>query len=151
VTAGALIVLGVALWLVDKAAPSTRGLGALRARDAVLIGVAQALALVPGVSRSGATMMAGRLLAFDRHSAARFSFLMSMPAIAAAAVLKVPEALATQGLSPQLLAGTAAAALTGWLAIGFLLRFLTTRGFAVFAVYRIVLGLVVYAITLTRG
>jgi undecaprenyl-diphosphatase len=151
VTAATLIVLGIILWVADRVAPSTRQLKSMRARDAFLIGVAQALALVPGVSRSGATMTAGRLLAFDRYSAARFSFLMSMPVIAAAAARKVPEALAAQGLSPQLLAGTAAAAITGWLAIGFLLRFLTTRGFAVFAIYRIALGIVVYAITLARG
>jgi undecaprenyl-diphosphatase len=115
----------------------------MRARDALLIGLAQVLALVPGVSRSGSTMTAGRLLAFDRTSAARFSFLLSMPVIAAAAAHKVPDAIAEQGFSAPLLAGTAAAGVTGWFAIGFLLRFLSTHGFGFFALYRIVLGIIV--------
>jgi undecaprenyl-diphosphatase len=151
IMAGALILFGIVLWVVDRSAPSVRPLDSMRVRDAIVIGVAQVLALVPGVSRSGATMTAGRMLAFDRLAAARFSFLMSMPVIAAAAVHKVPTAVAEQGFSPQLLAGTAASAITGWLAIGFLLRFLTTRGFASFAIYRIVLGIIIYAITIPRG
>jgi undecaprenyl-diphosphatase len=120
----------------------------MRARDAWLIGLAQVLAFVPGVSRSGATITAGRLLSFDRVSAARFSFLMSTPVIAAAAILQVPEAVAAGALGPELFAGAAAAALSGTLAIGFLLRFLTVRGFAAFAGYRVALGLIVYAIAL---
>jgi len=154
VMAGALIVFGLILWMVDSKAPDQRRLDSMRMSDAVIIGLAQVLALVPGVSRSGATMTAGRLLAFDRTSAARFSFLMSMPVIAAAAVHKVPDALAAEGVTLQLFAGTLAAAITGWLAIGFLLRFLATRGFGLFAVYRIILGIVVivvHALTISRG
>jgi undecaprenyl-diphosphatase len=144
VTAWALIILGIVLWVADRYSPGTRRLDSMRPRDALLIGLAQTLALVPGVSRSGATMTAGRMLAFDRSSAARFSFLMSMPVIAAAAVHKVPDAIASQGgVTMQLAAGTIASAVTGWLEIGFLLRFLTVRGFGFFALYRILLGVIV--------
>jgi undecaprenyl-diphosphatase len=151
ITAGALIVLGVALWIVDARAPSTRSLDSMRPRDALIIGLAQVLALVPGVSRSGATMTAGRFLALDRASAARFSFLMSMPVIAGAAIVKVPEAISQQGFSPQLLIGTGASAVTGWFAIHFLLRFLTLHGFAPFAIYRVALGIYVYAFMYARS
>jgi undecaprenyl-diphosphatase len=138
-----LIVFGIVLWLVDRYSASIRRLDSITSGDALLIGVAQTLALLPGVSRSGATMTAGRLLSLDRTSAARFSFLMSMPVIAAAAAVKVPDAVATPGMGMQLAAGMLASAVTGWLVIGFLLRFLTTRGFGVFALYRIALGIVV--------
>jgi undecaprenyl-diphosphatase len=151
VTAGALILLGLVLWVVDARAPSKRSLDAMQPRDAIVIGLAQVAALVPGVSRSGATMTAGRFLAFDRAAAARFSFLLSMPVIAGAAVIRVPEAIAQQGLSPQLLVGTAASAITGWFAIHYLLRFLARHGFAVFAVYRIILGISVYVILYARN
>jgi undecaprenyl-diphosphatase len=100
-------------------------------------------ALIPGVSRSGSTITAGRALGLDRVAAARFSFLMSMPITTAAAVLKTPEALAAEGLSAALIAGIIAAAVSSWLAITVLLRFVSKNSFGVFAVYRVLLGLVV--------
>ena len=118
----ALIVMGILLWAVDRFAPRNRGLARMRWSDALLIGVAQMFAIIPGVSRSGSTITAGRALTFEREDAAVFSFLMSMPIIAAAAVLKMPQALREQGLSAPMIVGVLASALSGWLAIAVLLR-----------------------------
>jgi undecaprenyl-diphosphatase len=119
--------------------------------DALLIGIAQVFALIPGVSRSGATITAGRADSFDRESAAVFSFLMSMPIILAAAILEVPHALAANGLSLPLVVGVLASAVSGWLAIAVLLRFVTRNSYGVFAIYRVVLGLVVLAVVFARA
>jgi undecaprenyl-diphosphatase len=123
----------------------------MRWTDALIVGVAQVFALIPGVSRSGATITAGRGLRFDRESAAVFSFLMSMPIIAAAAVFKVPHALRENGLSTPLLVGVLASAVSGWLAISVLLEYVSRRSYGVFAVYRIVLGIGVLALAFARG
>jgi undecaprenyl-diphosphatase len=145
-----LMIMGVLLWLGDRFARRDRALPGMRVRDAVLVGIAQALALVPGVSRSGATITGARLLGFDRQSAAVFSFLMSFPVTFAAAVLKAPEAV--QGGEPFLpiLVGVAAAAVSSWLAIAVLLRFVVKHSFGVFALYRIILGVVVLALLMSR-
>src|SRR6185436_9375660 len=93
IIAFALIAMGIILWLVDKLVDQRRVLGEMRWIDSLLIGLSQVIALIPGVSRSGSTMTAARGLRFDRESAAEFSFLMSMPITAAAAVLKAPTML----------------------------------------------------------
>ena len=149
-TATALIVMGALLWWADHAAPATRPLAEMTWKQALLIGFAQVCALVPGVSRSGSTITAARALRFDRQSAAVFSFLMSMPVIAAAALLKVPKLLA-DGIDAPIIVGVAAAALSSWLAIAVLLRFIRRNGFGVFAIYRFVLGGAIYALVWYRG
>ena len=149
-TATALIIMGALLWWADRAAPSTRALADMTWKQALWIGIAQVFALIPGVSRSGATITAARALQFDRQSAAVFSFLMSMPVIAAAAVLKVPKLVAA-GLDATLIVGIATAAISSWLAIAVLLRFIQRNGFAVFAFYRFLLGAAVYALVVYRG
>lgn len=149
-TATALIAMGVILWAVDRRAPEHKPLGTMTWRDAVLIGLAQACAIVPGVSRSGATITAGRALGFDRAGAATFSFLMSMPITAAAAALKAPQALQAPDLTPVLV-GMATAAVSGWLAITVLLKFVQHRSLGVFAVYRVVLGLAVLGLVWSRA
>src|SRR4051812_12339384 len=106
--ATALIVMGVILWTVDAKSPQERPIGAMTWKDALLIGLAQMFAIIPGVSRSGATMTAGRGLRLTRESAAVFSFLMSMPIIAAASVLKLPEAVREHGLSTAFIVGVVA-------------------------------------------
>lgn len=151
VTAIALIVMGALLWVVDAKVPQARNREAMRWQDALLVGFAQCLALVPGVSRSGATITAGRALGLDRGSAAVFSFLMSLPIISAAAAFKVPDALRESGLSLPLFVGIAAAALSSWLAIAVLLRFLKSHSYAVFALYRCVLGALILGLIATRG
>jgi len=137
----ALIVMGMLLWVVDRFARRDRGLARMRWSDALLIGIAQMFAIIPGVSRSGSTITAGRALTFEREDAAVFSFLMSMPIIAAAAVLKMPQALREQGLSAPMIVGVLASALSGWLAIAVLLRVVTRRSYGVFAAYRIIVGI----------
>lgn len=138
--ATALIVMGVLLWALDRFARRDRALAQMRWTDALLIGIAQMFAIIPGVSRSGSTITAGRALAFEREDAAVFSFLMSMPIIAAAAVLKLPQAVREHGLSAPMIVGVLASALSGWLAIAVLLRVVTRHSYGVFAAYRIILG-----------
>lgn len=146
-----LVLMGIVLWLVDRAARRTRPLEELTWRDAALIGFAQVLALMPGVSRSGATIAAGLALGLERASAARFSFLMSMPITLAAAVFKVPEAVAHATSPAPLVVGIAASAVAGWLAIAVLLRFVSRHSYGVFALYRVVLGLVILALVALRA
>ena len=101
-----LIVMGIVLWLVDKLVDQRRVLGEMRWIDSLLIGLSQVVALIPGVSRSGATMTTSRGLRFDRESAAEFSFLMSMPIIVAAIVVEGPKALAEGGLTNEIMVGS---------------------------------------------
>jgi len=118
--------------------------------DALLIGLAQVIALIPGVSRSGSTITTGRGLRFDRESSAEFSFLMSMPIIAAAVVLKGREVL-HDGVTAPIVAGVLAAAISSWLAIKILLRYVIRHSFGIFALYRVVLGIAVLVFLQMRG
>lgn len=150
-TAGMLIVMGLILWLVDRQAPSARTLAEFTRRDALLVGLAQVAALVPGVSRSGATITAGRALGADRGSAAVFSFLLSMPITLAAAIVKTPQAFRESASIAPVVVGIVAAAVSGWFAIAVLLRFVRTNGYAVFAGYRVLLGIAVLLLAASRG
>ena len=149
--ASALIVMGIVLWVVDARARQDRALGSMRWRDALLIGLAQMFAIIPGVSRSGSTMTAGRGLAFTRESSAVFSFLMSMPIIAAAATLKLPDAIHQYGITTPFIVGVVSSALSGWLAIAVLLKFVTRNSFGIFAVYRLIVGVGVLLVVALRG
>ena len=134
---------GLLLLLADKLGKLQRSIKTMGFADAVIIGLFQALALMPGVSRSGITMTAGLMRGMNRMAAARFSFLLSAPIILGAGIYNLP-AIITQGSEPgQLtfyLAGFVAAAVSGYLVIAFLLRFVQTHSFAVFAYYRFVLA-----------
>lgn len=141
----AMIVMGAILWAADRFSPRDRQLDGMVWLDALVLGLSQVLALVPGFSRSGSTITAGRLLGYDRESAAIFSFLMSMPIIAAAALLKIPDIM-REGVTLPVMAGMVAAALSGWLAISLLIRYLSRHSYAAFALYRAVFGLAVFAI-----
>ena len=145
-----LVVMGVLLWASDRFLPQDRAIHQMTVRDALLIGVAQAFALVPGFSRSGSTITGARLLRLDRRSAAVFSFLLSMPITAAAAVLKVPDAV-REGVSLPLVVGVVAAALSSWLAIAVLLKYVSRHSFGVFALYRIALGVLVFGVLAARA
>jgi len=147
----ALVVMGFVLWLVDKLVDQRRVLGEMRWIDAVLVGLSQVIALIPGVSRSGSTITTGRGLRFDRESAAEFSFLMSMPIIAAAVVLEGPKALHEGGITNELMGGVVASAVSGWLAISILMRYVSRHSYGIFAFYRILLGLGVLAVIYARG
>ena len=149
--AGALIVMGAILWIVDRAAAQTRALREMRWVDAALIGVAQMFAIVPGVSRSGSTITAGRALRLSREGAAVFSFLMSLPITAAAVVFEGPKAIQQHGFSAPLIAGVVTSAISGWLAIAVLLKFVARHSYGVFAAYRLVLGVAVLIIAWMRA
>ena len=139
-----LAVMGVVLWAVDRWSARVRAIEEVTLRDAIIVGCAQVLALIPGVSRSGSTITAGRALQLDRPSAARFSLLMSMPITAAAVALKMPQAIRAEGFSLPLIVGVLTAAISSWLAITVLLRYVSKHSFGVFAAYRLVLAATVF-------
>ena len=145
-----LILMGVVLWLVDRTASQDRSIGTMRWTDALIIGLAQMFAIIPGVSRSGSTITAGRALRLSRESAAVFSFLMSLPIITAAVVFEGRHAI-RDGIDLPLIAGLIASAVSGWLAISVLLKFIARHSYGVFAAYRIVFGAIVLAIAFFRG
>ncbi len=145
VVAAALILVAIAMIVIDRGAEGTRTIDHLAFADAMWIGLAQATALVPGVSRSGATICAALVLGLRRSDAARFSFLLGIPAIAGAGLLELPDAVGALGddaLAP-LLIGTLTSAVVGYLSIAWLLRYLGRRPLTGFASYRIVLGVIV--------
>ncbi len=145
-----LIVLGIVLFAADRVSRRDRDLKDLSTRDGVAIGFAQSLALVPGVSRSGATITAGLLLGLDRAAAARFSFLLSVPAVVLSGVyegLKIvrgTESADTGTLS--LVLATGMAFVFGYASIALLLRYLATHDLTPFVVYRVVVGALVIAL-----
>ena len=142
-----LILFGLALWLVDRAFPQRKTIADLNLRDGVLYGLAQALALIPGVSRSGATITAGRALGYTREDAARFSFLLSVPAVVLSGLFELRKIGGEGGTSwgPTIVA-TVVAFAVGYAAIAWLLRWLTSHSMLVFAVYRVALGVLVLAL-----
>jgi undecaprenyl-diphosphatase len=144
-----LAVFGVVLYAVDRAAAERKAFERIGVRDGIAMGVGQAVALQPGVSRSGITITVGRLLGLDRESAARFSFLLAIPIIAGAGLYKGVE-LARNGLPPGMagpfVAGTIAAAVSGFLAIWFLLGYLRRHTFAAFMWYRLAVAAIVVAV-----
>ncbi len=144
-----LSVVGLILYLVDKCATQRREIGKLSKMDALLIGLSQAVAIIPGVSRSGATMTTGLFLGLSREQAARFSFLLSTPIIFGAAIVKVPQLLKT-GVDAPILFGILASAITGYLAIKYMLRFIQKVGYAPFLGYRLALALVIVAVYFLR-
>ena len=149
------LVAGAAiLWLADRWGARTKGVEDVTLPLAIGLGAAQALALVPGISRSGISISAARFAGLDREAAARFSFLMATPITAGAALfearkLAAGEAGVTVSLGP-LVVGMVAAFVSGTLAIGFLLRYLRTRSLNVFVAYRLVVAAVVVVVWLAR-
>lgn len=149
-----LIVFGVLLWLSDRSS-SDRPASSWRARDALVMGTAQAMALFPGVSRSGATITSARFLGLSRDAATRLSFLMALPVTAGAIAYEGVKLFRAGGIPPgfggAFGVGIGAAAVTGFGAVWGLLRFVRTRSFAPFVVYRIVAGGVVIALAVARA
>ena len=144
-----LVVGGLALLAADQFVPAKRTLGQAKLKDAVWIGLAQCLALIPGMSRSGSTMMGGRLLGFDRASAARFSFLLSAPVTAAALVFELRNwgEVTSSGVgSGQLALAGLSSFVFGCLAIGGLLRLIRRFGYLSFAVYRVLLAVTIWQV-----
>ena len=142
-----LILLGLVLFAAEKVGRRIRPLERIRTRDGLTMGLAQALALVPGVSRSGATISAGLFLGLERVAAARFSFLLSIPAVVLSGVFQLVSLITggadASGADPgwaALAIATLLAFVSGYAAIGFLLRYLATHTVNIFVVYRIALG-----------
>lgn len=147
--AALLIGLGALLWLAERVASHLRPLSSIDGRDGLLIGLAQALALLPGVSRSGSTITAGLFMGLRRDAAARFSFLLGVPAFVGAGILEGIDLLGT-GLAPgeggAFVAGMISAFVVGYAAIAFLLRYLQKRSTMIFVIYRFALGLMLLAL-----
>jgi undecaprenyl-diphosphatase len=145
----ALALLGVALWFFDRSAPQTRKIGEVTFRDALLIGLSQAFAIIPGVSRSGSTITAARVLRLERADAANFSFLMATPIIAGAGLFEGRH-LVHEGITGDVVAGFVTAAIFGLIAIIGLIRFVRTRTYEPFAWYRVILAGLVIVVYLMR-
>lgn len=143
-----LIAFGLVIEVADRVPGKRQRLDGVGPRDALLVGLAQAVALVPGVSRSGATISAARSLGFDRAIAARFSFLLSAPAVLGAATLRTSEAIAgnEQVDWGPMIVGAIVSGVAGAAVIHWLLRFLQVHGMRVFVWYRIGLGVIVLVI-----
>ena len=136
--------LGLVLLYAEHVSKRNRGIESLTMRDGIFIGVAQACALIPGVSRSGATITGGLFLGLDRTSAARYSFLLSIPAVILSGLLELRHA--TEGNGPgagDTVIATVIAFVVGYASIALLLRFLTTHSTRVFVAYRVILGTIV--------
>jgi undecaprenyl-diphosphatase len=144
--AGALIVVALLMWWGEKVGELRKPLTGISLADALIVGCAQAFALLPGVSRSGSTITAGLFRNMTREAAVRFSFLLSTPLIAGAALLKAHE-LRKEGLPAEMhmpfLVGVLVSAVVGYIAIAWLIRYLQSNSLKVFIVYRIVVGVIV--------
>jgi undecaprenyl-diphosphatase len=146
----AMAILGIALWYFDRVSPQRRTMGEITYIDALLIGLSQAFAIIPGVSRSGATITMARIVSIERQDAANFSFLMATPIIAGAGLVEGRHLLHGAFTTPVML-GFAAAAVFGLIAIAGLIRFVRTRSYEPFAWYRVALAIFVIAVFLKRG
>jgi undecaprenyl-diphosphatase len=137
-----LIVLGIILGVADRVGRMDRTIERMTLRHSVYLGLAQACALVPGVSRSGATISMGRFLGYDRAAATRFAFLLAIPAVVGAGLFElkeIPHGENAYGPGPTFIA-TVVSFLVGYAAIAWLLRYVTTRSYLPFVIYRILLG-----------
>jgi undecaprenyl-diphosphatase len=144
--AAMLIIVAVIMWLAERSSKFTKPLSDIDLTDALTVGVLQAFAVIPGVSRSGITITGGLFRNFTREAAARFSFLLSTPIIAGAALLKLHHVMKT-GLPPGMATGFAVgiivSAIVGYATIAWFIRYLKTRTLTVFIVYRILFGIAV--------
>ena len=150
VIAGSLIGLAIVLAIAEVVGPQRRDMRNLKVVDALAVGFAQVLSLIPGSSRSGTTITGGLFSGLTRETAARFSFLLSIPAIAASGLLELPKALQSVNTSWTAIAvATIVSAVSGYLAIAFLLKFLQRHTTFAFVGYRIALGLMLIALLVT--
>ncbi len=146
----AMAVLAVLLWLFDKLSPQKRTISEMTYRDALVIGFSQALAIIPGVSRSGATITMARAVGVERGDSANFSFLMATPIIAGAGLVEARK-LIHEGIDWPVALGFVSAAIFGLVAIALLIRYVRTRDYVVFAVYRLLVAAFVIAVFFARG
>ena len=148
-----LIVFGLILGIADAYGKRTRDFDDVTYKSGLTMGIAQALALVPGVSRSGATTTAGRLLGYKRAAAAEYSFLLAVPAVFGSGLYELAHALTETNDGPygmpQTLVATVVAFVVGWAVIAYLMRYLQTRSFLPFVIYRVALGAVLIVLLST--
>lgn len=147
VVASTLIGVGLLMYFIDRRARDQRTVDEITLRDAIIIGLAQACALIPGVSRSGSTIVAALFLGMKRADAARFSFLLGIPAIGGAGIFELGDALEALGSDAWLpiVIGTIASFISGYASIAWLLRYLQRKSLAPFAFYRVGLGILLFA------
>ena len=143
--ASVMILFGIILGIADKYGKSERSLSQLNTKHGLLYGAAQALALVPGVSRSGATIAMGRFLGYSRDAALRYSFLLAIPAVFGSGFYQLKDAFSSDAAPnvfsiPETLAATAVAFVIGYIVIAWLLKFVATKSFMPFIIYRVILG-----------
>lgn len=146
-----LIVFGLVLGVADRLGSNTKGLKQLGLRDAILMGMAQACALIPGVSRSGATISMGRALGYERQTTTRYAFLLAIPAVIGAGLFElreIPNGHNDFGWGPTLVA-TVVSFVVGYAAIAWLLRYVSTGSYAPFVLYRVLLGGMTLALVAT--
>lgn len=149
-----LALVGLLMWAAEKYGSQRKSITGIGFVDAILIGIAQAFALIPGVSRSGSTIAAGLGRGLNREAAARFSFLLLAPITAGAVILKAHHLLKTgmpAGMAAPFLVGIVVSALVGYVVIAFLLRYLQTHSLRIFILYRVIFGIIVIALALYRG
>lgn len=146
IIAASLIVLALILALAEKTAKFKKNIENVTILDSIIIGVAQALSLIPGSSRSGTTITAGLFVGLNREAAARFSFLLSIPAVLASGVLQLYEAVEflNKAMAVNIIVATIVSGISGYLAIDFLLKFLKKNSTFLFIYYRIGLGIIIF-------
>jgi undecaprenyl-diphosphatase len=145
----ALIAWSAVMWLAERVATQARGEKQLTLRDAVVVGVVQVAALVPGVSRSGATISAGLFVGLERVTATRLSFFLSIPALVAAGLFELPDALGGSIPLGPMIVGTVVAFLVAYATIAWLLRFVANHSIVWFVPYRVALGVAILALLAT--
>ncbi|MCH8029126.1 MAG: undecaprenyl-diphosphate phosphatase [Candidatus Dadabacteria bacterium] len=151
VIAGALALFGIVLFAADRLPGRVKSVGEIALVDSIVIGAFQAIAIVPGVSRSGIAITGGLLRRYKRDEAARFSFLISAPIVAGAGALEARHLDFSTALSPEFLSGVLASAVFGYLSIRFLLKYVQGRSYTVFVVYRLALAAVIISFYFARG
>jgi undecaprenyl-diphosphatase len=152
--ASVMIIFGVILGIADKYGKSDKTLQQLSTKHGLLYGAAQAMALVPGVSRSGATIAMGRFLGYSRDAALRYSFLLAIPAVFGSGLYQLKDAFSSSAAPnvfsiPETFAATAVAFGVGYLVIAWLLKFVSTKSFMPFIIYRVILGFVILILLAT--
>jgi undecaprenyl-diphosphatase len=144
IIASMMVVFGLVLGAADRFGVKTKELSQLNAKHGILYGLAQSLALIPGVSRSGATIAMGRVLGYSREAALRYSFLLALPAVFGSGLYELKSALSNDQVAvyslTETLVATVIAFAIGYLVIAWLLKYVTTKSFAPFIIYRVILG-----------
>jgi len=152
--ASVMIIFGLILGYADKVGKSERSLDQLNAKHGILYGAAQALALIPGVSRSGATIAMGRFLGYTREAALRYSFLLALPAVFGSGLYELKDAFASDAAPnvftiPETFVATGVAFVIGYIVIAWLLKFVSTKSFRPFIIYRVALGSLILVLLAT--